>query len=127
MSTFNTVISGFVKVEENAAKQWAKSFDNLTLFEQIQTLYALKDPKNSIEIQFQLNSLLLERVQKLWEDLGVEEKKLLERMNIKTKVKSLCCGEKSPDGKYTCGLPASHTKDSYKTKHQSKDNMNIRW
>ena len=103
MSTFNTVTSGFLQVEENAAKQWAKNFDNLTLFEQVQTLYALKDSNNPLEVQFQLNSLLLERVQKLWEDLGVEEKKLLTRMNIKTKVKSLCCGAKSPDGKYTCG------------------------
>ena len=111
-------------MSEEESKIWAKKFDNLSLFEQIQTLYSLKDLHNPIEVQFQLNSLLLERVQKLWEDLGAEENKLLERMNVKTKVKSLCCGAKSPDGKYTCGLPASHTTKQPVTQHQS---VNIHW
>lgn len=111
-------------MSDNASKIWAKNFDSLNLFEQIQTLYDLKDSNNTIEVQFQLNSLLLERVQKLWEALGEEEKKLLTRMNIKTKVNSLTCGAISPDGKHRCGLPASHTTKRPVTQHQ---NVNIQW
>ena len=116
--------SGFIQEVPNPAKQWAKGFDTLKLFDQIVTLNNLYTTALNLELKLQILNLLNERNLQYYESLQVEERQLREQLGIDEKVKALTCGVPSPDGKHKCGLPASHTKNKPVTQHQS---VNIHW
>lgn len=106
------------------AEEWAKGFDTLKLFDQMVVLHNLYITALNLELKLQLLNLLNERNLQYYESLQVEERQIKEQLGMVEKIKYLCCGAKSPDGKYTCGLPASHTTKQPVTQHQS---VNVHW
>lgn len=105
-------------------KEWAKRFNESTLFDQLTTLYNLYSTAISIEIKLQILSLLSERAMQYLEDVYKEENKLKVQLGIGKKVETLTCGELSPDNKLKCGLPKSHVDNPLTSKHQ---NVNVHW
>lgn len=81
--------SGFIQEVPNPAKQWAKGFDTLKLFDQIVTLHNLYTTVLNLELKLQILSLLNERNLQYYETLQVEERQLREQLGIGEKVKAL--------------------------------------
>lgn len=105
-------------------KEWAKRFNESTLFDQLTTLHNLYSTAISIEIKLQILGLLSERATQYLEDVYKEENKLKVQLGISKKVETLTCGEPNPDNKLKCGLPKSHVDNPLTSKHQ---NVNIHW
>lgn len=103
-------------------KEWAKRFDKLSPFEQIQTLVSLQDSEAPLEVQFQINCLLLERVQRWWEELQKNEKSLMRKLSISngiSQVKRETCKALNEDKTLVCGLPKGHEIETPPTMHKS--------
>lgn len=116
--------SGFLQVETDPAKQWAKGFDTLKVFDQIVVLHNLFVTALSFELKLQLLNLLNERVLQYYESLSSEELKIKQQLGIATKVQVLTCRNKDEKTNLLCGLPKNHTQNPLTTRHQ---NGNVYW
>lgn len=81
--------SSFIQEVPNPAKQWAKGFDTLKLFDQIVILHNLYTTVLNFELKLQILNLLNERNLQYYESLQVEERKLKEQLGIAEKIKVL--------------------------------------